>query len=140
MIGSYIASQYSLCTMPHSHSSIQALFFLTFTHYARNMSWMDWHASSMMYPGVIGCFGSRNIIHPHPGDPSSYPIKQTGFHWKTCEHSQTLTTCPKACSHSRTQINLKRTVYLFVVMDMKCLVNKNLVLLLENKDEGICVC
>ncbi len=27
-------------------------------------------ASSVMYPGIIGCFVSRNIIHPHPGDPA----------------------------------------------------------------------
>ncbi len=42
----------------------------THTHYARNISWMHWNASSVMYPGIIGCFGSRNIIHPRPGDPA----------------------------------------------------------------------
>ena len=26
--------------------------------------------SSVMEPGVIECFGSFNIIHPHPGDPA----------------------------------------------------------------------
>ncbi len=39
-------------------------------NYARNISWMHWNASSVMYPGIIGCFGSRNIIHPRPGDPA----------------------------------------------------------------------
>ena len=45
--------------------------------YARNISWMPWDASSVMYPGIIGCFGVIlgslgvfNIIHPHPGDPA----------------------------------------------------------------------
>ena len=30
----------------------------------------NWDVSSVMWPGIIGCFGSRNIIHPHPGDPA----------------------------------------------------------------------
>lgn len=28
------------------------------------------NTSSVMEPGVIGYFGSFNIIHPHPGDPA----------------------------------------------------------------------
>uniref|UniRef100_A0A3Q4NBT4 AIG1-type G domain-containing protein n=1 Tax=Neolamprologus brichardi TaxID=32507 RepID=A0A3Q4NBT4_NEOBR len=31
---------------------------------------MHWYASSVMYPGVIRCFGSHNITHPCPGDPA----------------------------------------------------------------------
>lgn len=31
---------------------------------------MHWDTSSVMYPGVIGFFGSFNIRCPHPGDPT----------------------------------------------------------------------
>ncbi len=39
-------------------------------HLLYNIALMHWDASSVMYPGVIGCFGSHNIIHPRPGDPA----------------------------------------------------------------------
>lgn len=28
------------------------------------------HTWSVMFPGVMRCFGSRNIIHTHPGEPA----------------------------------------------------------------------
>lgn len=31
---------------------------------------VHWDTSSVMYPGIIRCFGSFNISHPRPGDPA----------------------------------------------------------------------
>lgn len=47
--------------------------YLTSTHSPgeRYILWMCWDTSSVMYPGFIGCVGSHNIIHTHPGDPAS---------------------------------------------------------------------
>lgn len=39
-------------------------------HYFQRISWMHWDASSVMYPGFIGCFRSHNIIQPRPGHPA----------------------------------------------------------------------
>ena len=32
---------------------------------------MHLHTSSVMEPGVIGCFGSLNIMHPDPDNPAN---------------------------------------------------------------------
>lgn len=34
------------------------------------VSWMQWKASSLMYPWLIGSFGSHITRHPHLGDPA----------------------------------------------------------------------
>lgn len=46
---------------------------------------MHWDRSSVMYPGAIGCFGSLNIIQPHPGNlagvdqtPTCVPVAAHG--------------------------------------------------------------
>lgn len=31
---------------------------------------MRWDISSVMFPEILGCFGSRNIIQPPSGDPA----------------------------------------------------------------------
>lgn len=42
--------------------------------------------SWVMFPGVTGCFGSRNIIHPHPGDTTGADQIPT-FVWVAPLHS-----------------------------------------------------